>query len=162
MNRIQLLGRLGCNPEGGEGLTGPYASFSVATSERWVDRLTGEPREHTQWHRLVCFDRLAEISLEFLVKGSEIYAEGRPRLVRRPSKGRGSPRGLEVWVDELRMLRRAPSAEPARRVASGLASVEVLLREVAAGRRQDASLLEIAGMVGVLRSTLVGEGEVPA
>lgn len=162
MNRIQLLGRVGCNPEGGEGPTGPYATFSVATSERWADRMTGEPREHTQWHRLVCFDRLAEIALEFLVKGSEVYVEGRPRVVRRPAKGRGLPRGLEVWVDELRMLRRAPGAEPALRVASGLASVELLLRDVAAGRRQDTSLLEIAGMVGVLRSTLVGEGRAPA
>lgn len=159
MNRIQLIGRLGRNPEDGEGPTGPYATFSVATREHWTDRLTVERREHTEWHHLVCFDRLAEIALEFLVKGSEVYVEGRPRVVRQAGKGRGSQRGVEVWVDELRMLRRAPKAELFWRVGNGLASVESLLREKAAGGREDTSLDDLAGMVGVLRSTLVADEE---
>jgi single-strand DNA-binding protein len=71
MNRIQLIGRLGRDPEGGQGPAGPYASFSLATHEHWMDRHTGETVEHSEWHRLVCFNRWADIALEFLVKGDK-------------------------------------------------------------------------------------------
>jgi single stranded DNA-binding protein len=83
MNRIQLIGRLGRDPEGGQNANGGFATLSLATHEFWTDRASGETVEHTEWHQLVCYDRLAEIALlTFLTKGSEIYAEGRVRSTR--------------------------------------------------------------------------------
>lgn len=157
MNRIQLIGRLGRDPEGGQGPAGPYASFSLATHEHWMDRHTGETVEHTEWHRLVCFNRWADIALEFLVKGSEVYVEGPVRSTRWIDKDGLKQRGTEVRVDELRMLRRAPSAEPTLLAAQGLASIEKLLEDFDAGRRTDVSLVDVAGMLRLLRAGLVGE-----
>jgi single stranded DNA-binding protein len=159
MNRIQLIGRLGRNPEGAEGATGPYASFSLATHEYWNDRASGERREHTEWHRLVCYDRLASIAMEYLVKGSEVYVEGRLRSTQWVDKDLCEQRGVEIRVDDLKMLRRAPSAEAVPSVARGLESVETLLRQMAAGQREDISASDLAGMVNTLRANLVGEDE---
>lgn len=80
MNRMQLIGRLGRDPEGGQNANGGFATFSLAAHEFWTDRASGELVEHTEWHHLVCYDRLAEIALAFLTKGREIYVEGRVRL----------------------------------------------------------------------------------
>ena len=157
MNRIQLIGRLGRNPEGGESPKGPYASFSLATHEYWTDRASGERREHTEWHNIICYDRLAEIAMEFLSKGSEVYVEGRQRATQWTDKDGQEQRGIEVRVDDLKMLRRAPGAEPLPAVTKGLASVEKLLRDVAAGKRNDVSLADVASMVATLRTSLVGE-----
>lgn len=157
MNRIQLIGRLGRNPEGGESPKGRYASFSLATHEHWTDRASGERREHTQWHNIICYDRLAEIAMEFLSKGSEVYVEGRQRSTQWTDKDGQEQRGIEVRVDDLKMLRRAPGTEPLLAVATGLASVEKLLLAVAAGKRSDVSLVDVASMVAMLRSSLVGE-----
>jgi single stranded DNA-binding protein len=159
MNRIQLIGRLGRDPEGGEGATGPYASFSLATHEYWTDRASGERREHTEWHRLVCYDRLASIAMDYLVKGSEVYVEGRLRSTQWVDKDLCEQRGVEVRVDDLKMLRRAPRAEPVPSVARGLASVETLLRQMGAGQRDDVSPADLAGMVSTLRLNLVGDEE---
>jgi single-strand DNA-binding protein len=154
MNRIQLIGRLGRDPEGAQGGKGSYASFSVATHEYWTDRATGERREHTEWHDVVCYDRLAEIALAHLVKGSEVYVEGRQRSTQWTDKEGREQRSVEVRVDELKMLRRAPRAEPAAAVTKGLASVETLLRDMAGGKRKDVELLDVAHMVGTLRASL--------
>ena len=155
MNRIQLIGRLGRDPQGGPSGKGSYANFSLATNERWTDRETGEAVEHTEWHQLVCFDRLAEIAMEFLTKGSEVYVEGRPRATRWNDKDGREHHGTEVRLDELRMLRRAPRPDPAAIAAEAMASIEALLGEVARGVRKDVSLTDLAGMVNVIRTTLV-------
>lgn len=158
MNRIQLIGRLGRDPEGGESPKGPYASFSLATHEYWTDRATGERRDHTEWHNLICYDRLAEIVLEFLAKGSEVYVEGRQRSTQWTDKDGHEQRGIEVRVDDLKMLRRAPSTEqPFFAVSKGLAAVEKLLREAGTGKRKNLQLAEVASMVAALRTSLVAE-----
>jgi len=155
MNRIQLIGRLGRDPQGGPSGKGSYANFSLATNERWTDRETGEAVEHTEWHQLVCFDRLAEIAMEFLTKGSEVYVEGRPRATRWTDKDGREHHGTEVRLDELRMLSRAPRPDPVAIAAEAMASIEALLGEVARGVRKDVSLTDLAGMVNVIRTTLV-------
>lgn len=159
MNRIQLIGRLGRDPVGGQAPKGPYASFSLATHEYWTDRATGERREHTEWHNIVCYDRLAEFAMAYLGKGNEIYVEGRQRSTQWIDKNGREQHGIEVRLDDLKMLKRAPQGEPMPHVAKGLASVEKLLRDVAAGQRQDVSLVDVAGMLSALRSSLVGDQE---
>lgn len=78
INKAIIVGNLGGDPEmrytqGGQAV----ARFTVATNERWTDRNTNERREQTEWHRVVCFSRLAEICGEYLHKGSKVYIEGR-------------------------------------------------------------------------------------
>ncbi len=77
VNKVILVGNLGNDPEtrytqGGAAIT----NISVATSETWKDKQTGQPQERTEWHRVVFFNRLAEIAGEYLRKGSKVYVEG--------------------------------------------------------------------------------------
>ena len=78
INKAILVGRLGRDPEVRYTADGrAVANFSIATSEEWKDKGTGEKRERTEWHRIVAFDRLGEICGEYLSKGRMVYAEGR-------------------------------------------------------------------------------------
>ena len=77
VNKVILIGNLGKDPEtrylpSGEALT----SFSIATSETWKDKTSGEKKEATEWHRISAFGKLAEICGEYLRKGSQVYIEG--------------------------------------------------------------------------------------
>ncbi len=78
VNKVILVGNLGRDPEvrfSQDG--GKIVSLSVATSDRWKDRASGEPRERTEWHRVVIFnDRLADVAERFLRKGSKVFIEG--------------------------------------------------------------------------------------
>ncbi|ELY0756229.1 single-stranded DNA-binding protein [Escherichia coli] len=80
INKVILVGRLGNDPEvryipNG----GAVANLQVATSESWRDKQTGEMREQTEWHRVVLFDKLAEVAGEYLRKGAQVYIEGQLR-----------------------------------------------------------------------------------
>jgi len=78
INKAIIVGRLGRDPEMSYTPAGLAVSkFSIATSEEWKDRATGEKKEKTEWHRIVAFGRLAEICGEYLSKGKQIYLEGR-------------------------------------------------------------------------------------
>ena len=78
INKVILIGRLGRDPEIRYTPNGDaVANFSIATSENWKDKNTGEKKEKTEWHRLVAFRRRAEIIGEYLTKGSLIYIEGK-------------------------------------------------------------------------------------
>lgn len=77
VNRVILVGRLGQDPEVRQFDNGnKVANLSIATSERWTDKQTGEPKEHTEWHRVSLYNRLAEIAGQYLRKGSLVYIEG--------------------------------------------------------------------------------------
>ena len=78
VNKVTLVGNLGRDPEVRQTQDGrPIVNLSVATSESWRDRSSGERREKTEWHRVVIFnDRLADVAQKFLRKGSKIYLEG--------------------------------------------------------------------------------------
>ena len=78
VNKVILVGRLGNDPESRTMSNGnKVVNLSVATSERWRDRQSGEQRERTEWHRVVIFnDRLAEVAERYLQKGSQVYLEG--------------------------------------------------------------------------------------
>lgn len=78
VNKVILIGNLGRDPEVRYTQNGDkIVHLSVATSERWKDRASGEPRERTEWHRVVIFnERLGEVAERFLTKGSKVYLEG--------------------------------------------------------------------------------------
>ena len=77
VNKVILVGNLGRDPEIRRMSSGdPVANLSVATSESWNDRQTGERRERTEWHRVVMFGKLAEVAEKYLRKGGKVYIEG--------------------------------------------------------------------------------------
>ena len=81
VNKVILVGNLGQDPEvrytpNGKAVTG----LSLATSESWRDKQSGENRENTEWHRVVLFGKLAEVAGEYLRKGSQVYIEGHLRV----------------------------------------------------------------------------------
>lgn len=78
INKAILVGNLGRDPEVSYTPSGTaVAKFSIATSERWKDKNSGEMQERTEWHRITAFGRLAEICGEYLSKGRQVYIEGR-------------------------------------------------------------------------------------
>ncbi|HAR30976.1 MAG TPA: single-stranded DNA-binding protein, partial [Gammaproteobacteria bacterium] len=104
INKVLLIGNLGRDPEtryaqGG----GPVTRFSIATSESWRDRASGESQERTEWHNVVCFGRLAEIAGEYLRKGSKVYVEGSLRTSSWEQEGQKRFR-TEVVAREMQML----------------------------------------------------------
>ena len=77
INKVILIGHLGQDPEVRYMPNGnAVANFSVATSESWKDKQTGETRDRTEWHRVVVFGKLAEIAGEYIKKGTQVYLEG--------------------------------------------------------------------------------------
>ncbi|MDP7077124.1 MAG: single-stranded DNA-binding protein, partial [Desulfobacterales bacterium] len=77
INKVILVGRLGRDPEVRYTPDGTaVATFSIATSEGWKDKSTGEKKERTEWHRIVAWRRLGEICGEYLSKGRQVYIEG--------------------------------------------------------------------------------------
>ena len=105
VNKVILIGNLGADPEirYTQNSTA-IANLSIATSENWKDKQTGEPREQTEWHRCVAYRRLAEIAGEYLKKGSKVYVEG--RLQTRKWQGQdGQDRyTTEIVINEMQML----------------------------------------------------------
>jgi len=76
LNKVQLIGNLGADPELRSTTSGTrVATLSVATSRRWNDR-SGQQQEKTEWHRVICWDRLAELCERYLSRGDRIYVEG--------------------------------------------------------------------------------------
>ena len=76
LNKASLIGNLGADPEVRSTQTGTrVATLSIATSRRWSDR-SGQQQEKTEWHRVVCWDKLAEIAERYLKKGDRVYVEG--------------------------------------------------------------------------------------
>lgn len=107
INKVILVGNLGKDPEARQGATG----FTIATSESWKDKGTGEQVERTEWHRCVAFGRLADICAEYLRKGSQVYVEGQLRTRKwQNSEGRDQYT-TEVVVQEMQMLGGRPKPE---------------------------------------------------
>lgn len=106
INKVILIGNLGRDPEVRYMPSGQAAAnATLATSESWKDKQTGEQQERTEWHNLVFFGRLAEIAGEYLRKGSKIYAEGRLQTRKWQDKNTGTDRyTTEIIVNEMQML----------------------------------------------------------
>lgn len=76
VNKAIIIGNVGKDPEFKQFENGSLCSFSLATSEGWKDKATGEKQERTEWHRIVCYEPLSKIASNFLKKGTQVYIEG--------------------------------------------------------------------------------------
>ncbi|EBJ7483663.1 single-stranded DNA-binding protein, partial [Salmonella enterica] len=80
LNKVQIIGYLGQDPEVRYLPNGKaVANLSLATSDTWKDKQTGEPKERTEWHRVVLYEKLADVAGEYLRKGAQVYIEGELR-----------------------------------------------------------------------------------
>ena len=105
INRVTLVGNLGDDPVGRTTPGGTVVSnFSVATGKKWRDKQTGEQKEHTEWHRVASFGKLAEICNQWLKKGSPVYLEGELRTRKWQDKEGHDRYSTEIIASELRML----------------------------------------------------------
>ena len=105
INKVILVGNLGNDPEVKSMPSGGMvANVSIATSSSWKDKNTGEMNEKTEWHRVVFFNRLAEIVGEYLRKGSQIYVEGRLQTRKWQDQSGNDRYSTEVVGSEMQML----------------------------------------------------------
>lgn len=106
INKVILIGNLGQDPETRYMPSGgAVTNLTIATSETWKDKQTGQPQERTEWHRVVFFNRLAEIAGEYLKKGSKVYVEGALRTRKWQDKSTGADRyTTEIVANEMQML----------------------------------------------------------
>ena len=114
VNKVILIGNLGRDPEIRYTPTGAaIANIAIATSEMWKDKQTGENQERTEWHRIVFYQRLAEIVGEYLRKGAKVYIEGRLRTNKWQDKTTGQDRyTTEIVADSMQMLDGKGGAAP--------------------------------------------------
>ena len=105
INKVILIGNLGADPEVRYLPNGnPVATLSLATSESWKDKQTGERQERTEWHRVVCFNKLGEIVGEYTKKGSKVYVEGSLKT-RKWQDQQGVERyTTEIMANDIQML----------------------------------------------------------
>lgn len=106
VNKVILIGNLGKDPEVRYTPTGlAIANITMATTETWKDKQTGANQEKTEWHRVVFYQRLAEIAGEYLRKGSKIFIEGRLQTRKWQDKTSGQDRyTTEIIADSMQML----------------------------------------------------------
>lgn len=105
VNKVILIGNLGQDPEtrytqDGKAIT----NISVATSETWKDKQSGQQKERTEWHRVVFFNKLAEIAGEYLKKGSKVYVEGQLRTRKWTDQQQIERYSTEIIAGQMQML----------------------------------------------------------
>lgn len=106
VNKVILVGNLGRDPEvryGADG-QGAICNVSIATTSNWKDKNSGERREETEWHRVVFYNRLAEIAGEYLKKGRPVYVEGRLKTRKWQNKEGVDQYTTEIVADQMQML----------------------------------------------------------
>lgn len=105
VNKVILVGNLGADPEIRALPNGdPVANIRLATTERYKDKASGEMRELTEWHRVVFFNRLAEVVRDYLKKGSSVYIEGRIRTRKWQDQSGQDRYSTEIMGDQMQML----------------------------------------------------------
>ena len=105
LNKVILIGNLGRDPEvrympNGEAV----CNFSIATSETWNDRQTGQRQERTEWHNITLYRRLAEVAGQYLKKGSQVYIEGRIQSRKYTGKDGIEHTAYDIIGSEMKML----------------------------------------------------------
>ncbi len=105
LNKVTLIGNLGRDPEtrympSGDAMT----TISIATTENWKDKVTGEKKEMTEWHRISFFGKLAEIAGQYLKKGSSVYVEGSLRTRKYTDKDGIEKYATDIRADSMQML----------------------------------------------------------
>ncbi len=119
VNKVILIGTLGADPETRYNQKGEAnTTISLATNESWVDKVTGERQERTEWHRVKLFGKLAQIASEYLRKGRQAYIEGKLRSDKYTDKEGVERYSTNIIADELQLLGtldRAPEPPEAER-----------------------------------------------
>lgn len=112
LNKVTLIGHLGHDPELSQTAHGdPMVQLSVATSEVWKDKNTGEKKEATEWHRVALYRKLAETAGQYLKKGSLVYIEGRLQTRKWTGQDGVERYTTSIIADDMRMLGGRPPAE---------------------------------------------------
>lgn len=105
LNKVLLIGNLGRDPEVRYMPNGdPVCNFSIATSEVWNDRSSGQRQERTEWHNITLYRRLAEVAGQYLKKGSSVYIEGRIQSRKYTGKDGVERTAYEIIGNEMKML----------------------------------------------------------
>ena len=139
VNKVIIVGNLGADPEtrylpSGEAVT----NIRVATTDRWKDKQSGEMKEATEWHRIAFFGRLAEVSGEYLKKGSQVYVEGSLRTRKWQDKEGQDRYSTEIRGDVMQMLgRREGGGEPRTQPAMEAKAAEPKATKKPAGKFDD-------------------------
>jgi single-strand DNA-binding protein len=121
LNRVQLIGNLGKDPELRYTPDGAaVCNFTMATTEKWTPK-GGQPQEHTEWHQISLWGKVAEIAAKHLIKGSPVYIEGSIRSRKYVDKQGINKGSFEIRADRMVMLGRAPEGT---RSAQGAAAAE--------------------------------------
>ena len=130
INKVILIGNCGREPETRYGAQGnAVTTVSVATSDTWRDRQSGETQERTEWHRVVMFSRLAEVARDYLHKGSKVYIEGRLQTRKWQTADGAERYTTEVVANDMQMLDSRGGGQP----AGGRDDLPADRREVAPG-----------------------------
>jgi len=120
INKTITVGNLGQDPETRHTASGAaITNITVATSESWKDKTTGEQQEKTEWHRIVFFNRLAEIAGEYLKKGSQVYVEGKLQTRKWQDKEGNDRYTTEIVGNQLQMLGSRGNPAPQQQQGSG-------------------------------------------
>lgn len=105
INKVILVGNLGNDPEVRATAAGArIANISIATTDSWTDKTSGQKQERTEWHRVVFFNRLAEIVEQYLTKGSQVYVEGQLRTRKWQDQNGQDKYTTEIVASEMQML----------------------------------------------------------
>lgn len=133
VNRVILVGHIGADPDTKYLPDGAaVCNFSLATSEKWTDKSSGEKKERTEWSRIAMFGKLAEIAAQYLKKGAAVYIEGKLQTRKWQAKDGSDRYTTEIIADRMQMLsgkgekaadeQPAPKPRPAQDKATGIAS----------------------------------------
>lgn len=127
VNKVIVIGHLGADPDIKYTQNGKaIANFTVATTESWKDKQTGNQQQRTEWHRMVCYDRTAEIAGEYLRKGAKVYIEGKLRTRKWQHKDGGDRYTTEIIANDMTMLdsRQESQGAPANQAPANSAPVD--------------------------------------
>jgi single-strand DNA-binding protein len=142
LNKILLIGHLGKDPEIRYTPDGsPVATFSLATSENWTDK-NGSRQEHTEWHNIVAWNRLADLSKRFLSKGRQVYVEGRIRSREWNDRDGNKRRTTEVIATQIVLLGSRPQG------------AETAAQPIEAAQRSAAEPEQAFGDIGITDSDI--------
>jgi len=111
INKVILIGNLGTDPEVRYLASGdPVANISLATSESWKDKQSGQQQERTEWHRVVIYGKMADIAAKYMKKGSKVYIEGSLRTRKWQDKAGQDKYTTEIICSDLQLIDTKPNA----------------------------------------------------
>lgn len=113
LNKMSIIGNLGKDPETRYTPSGSQTTLiTVATTNAWTDKTSGEKKEETEWHHVVFYGRLAEIASQYLKKGKSVFVEGRLKTRKYVDKSNVDRYITEIIASDLQMLGTRPADEP--------------------------------------------------